>query len=57
MTAKQPTDAELIAQARAMYASDDVEIDDDAKVSGSDLGAYVQAWVWVPYPEPSEGTP
>jgi len=51
------TDAELIAQARAMYASDDVEIDDDAKVSSSDLGVYVQAWVWVPYPEPPEATP
>lgn len=52
MTAKQPTDAELIAQARAMYASD-VEIDDDAVVSrGDDWGVYVQAWVWVPYPEP-----
>ncbi len=51
------TDAELIAQARAMYARDDVEIDDDAKVSSSDLGVYVQAWVWVPYPEPPEETP
>ena len=51
------TDAELIAQARAMYASDDVEIDDDAKVSSSDLGVYVQAWVWVPYPEPPEAMP
>lgn len=50
------TDAELIKKARAMYASDDVEIDDDAKVSSSDLGAYVQAWVWVPYPETEEVT-
>jgi hypothetical protein len=40
-----------------MYARDDVEIDDDAKVSSSDLGVYVQAWVWVPYPEPPEETP
>lgn len=50
------TDAELIKKARAMYASDDVEIDDDAKVSSSDLGVYVQAWVWVPYPEQDSTT-
>lgn len=51
------TDAELIKRAQAMYASDDIEIDDDAKVSSVDLrGVFVQAWVWVPYPEP-EDTP
>lgn len=52
----QVTDAELIKRAQAMYASDDIEIDDDAKVSVADLGVFVQAWVWVPYPEP-EATP
>lgn len=50
------TDAELIKRAQAMYASDDIEIDDDAKVSVADLGVFVQAWVWVPYPE-REATP
>ena len=28
----------------------DIEIDDDAVVSdGDDNGAYVQAWVWIPF--------
>jgi hypothetical protein len=31
------------------YRDGQIEIDDDAAVSlGSDFGAYVQAWVWVP---------
>lgn len=51
------TDAELIKRAQAMYASDDIEIDDDAKVSSVDLrGVFVQAWVWVPYPEQDSTT-
>lgn len=35
-----------------MYAttySDNVQIDDDASLSQADDGAWVQAWVWVPY--------
>ena len=53
------TDSDIIHAARAMYADgDDVQIDADAKISrGDDCGAYVQAWVWVPYPEPPEETP
>lgn len=43
------TDAEdWRQQARARYASDECEIDDDAKVSIGDGGAFVQAWLWVP---------
>lgn len=34
-------------RARDEYASDEIEIDDDAKVSVGDDGAFVQAWVWV----------
>lgn len=33
--------------AGAEYANDEVEIDDDAMISRSDNGAFVQAWVWV----------
>jgi hypothetical protein len=50
------TDAECIKRAREMYASDDIEIDDDAKVSEGDAGAFVQAWVWVPRPEQDSTT-
>lgn len=36
-----------ISAAEARYASDDIEIDDDARISESDHGAFVQAWVHV----------
>ena len=39
--------------ARRNYANpsnDDIEIDDDAKISRCDEGAWIQAWVWVPFP-------
>ncbi len=40
--------AEIIDEARASYAEEgSVEIDDDAILSRSEEGAYVQAWVWV----------
>lgn len=45
------TDEELIATARATYCSDDLEIDDAPVLSRGDDGAWVQAWVWVPYPD------
>jgi len=41
------TDDQL-AEARAIHANDDLEIDDDATVSEADNGYWVQAWVWVP---------
>lgn len=44
-------DDALRAMARDTYGSDDCEIDDNAVVSRGDDGAFVQAWVWVPYPE------
>lgn len=41
--------AYLLAEARHLYAdhTDDVEIDDDAQLSETDDGTWVQAWVWV----------
>ena len=37
-----------IDRARFIYqGGDNIEIDDNAPVSESEEGAYVQAWVWV----------
>ncbi len=36
-----------IAQARELYGSDEIEIDEDAVLSQGDEGAFVSAWVWV----------
>lgn len=33
--------------ARDLYANDDVSIDDDAPVSRTDTGLWVQAWVYI----------
>jgi hypothetical protein len=36
-------------QARELYHEDgQIEVDDDARISVADGGAYVEAWVWVP---------
>ena len=49
------TDEELRDAAREIYGDDDIQIDDDAKISNEnpekDGGAWVQAWVWVPLDE------
>jgi len=40
----------LISAARTQYAQgsdDDIEIDDDARVSLVDQGAWVQGWLWI----------
>jgi hypothetical protein len=45
---------ELIAKARELYAKgsdDNIEIDENAKVSEMDNGTWVQAWVWIPSTE------
>lgn len=39
----------LIDSARAAYGGDEVEIDDDASLSPTDEGCWVQGWLWVPY--------
>ena len=41
--------AVFVEKARELYQSDDIEIDDGAKLSETDDGAWVQAWVWVAY--------
>lgn len=44
-----------IAHAKHEWHRDgEVEIDDDAIVSESEEGAYVQAWVWVGRPDPGD---
>lgn len=40
-----------IKQARNEYASDDIEIDDNAKTSETDEGVWVAAWVWLRHEE------
>ena len=40
-------DVKFLEAARANYASDEIEIDDNAVISRSDEGAFVAAWVWV----------
>jgi hypothetical protein len=37
----------FIEAARNIYQNDDIEVDDDAKLSETDDGAWVSAWVWV----------
>ena len=34
--------------AKALYETDEVQVDPDAKFSESDDGVWVQAWVFVP---------
>lgn len=50
----------LIQQAREsfMHLGDDIKIDDDAQISEAENGIWVQAWIYVPYPdEPEDDTP
>ena len=41
------------ARAKELYCRDgEVEVDSNARISyGADEGAYVEAWVWVPFEE------
>lgn len=48
---------EVVQAAREEYAApsdDDIEIDDNPMTSRGDVGCWVQAWVWVRYPEKEE---
>lgn len=47
----QPDQAELVRQARELFACEELEIDDDAQLSEANDGTWVQAWVWVPATE------
>lgn len=50
-----PVDREaILEEARDVYQDDDCEIDDDAQLSQSDCGWWVQAWVFV-YDRNQEG--
>lgn len=45
----KPVDAiALVERARQLYESDALEIDDNSRVSVTENGFWVQAWVWVP---------
>lgn len=44
-------------KARELYclgSDDNIEIDDNAGVSRTEIGVWVQAWVWVPFEEEEE---
>lgn len=45
--AHYPATDDEIRQAREFYASDEIEIDDNAQASRSDEGVWVAAWVWL----------
>jgi hypothetical protein len=53
---ESPLTANYLASAKDEWHRDgEVEIDDDAIVSESEEGAYVQAWVWVGRPDADGG--
>lgn len=45
---------DLVDAAIAQYASDDIEIDDDAAVSHGDTGDWISAWVFVAHYDADE---
>jgi hypothetical protein len=47
MKISETSKAKYIARAREMYASDDLEIDNQPQVSVADTGVWVAAWVFV----------
>ena len=42
--------AEQVQAARAQYATDEMEVDDDASTSPGEDGVWVSAWLWVGNP-------
>ena len=46
-----PTIKELHALANDHYSSDEIQIDQDAKISRGDSGSWVQGWLYVEHPE------
>lgn len=46
-TRREVLRGDYIAAAKRLYSTDDVDIDDDARLSECDLGTWVQAWVFV----------
>ena len=50
MTAKELE--KRFRDAAKKHATDELEIDDNAKVTmGTEPGAFVEAWIWIPYEE------
>jgi hypothetical protein len=47
----------LVDCAIEQHGTDDIEIDQDAAFSGSDVGVWVSAWVWVSKEDCPEPTP
>lgn len=48
----EPVDSPIVEAARQKHEREgEIEIDRHTVVSHSGYGAYVMAWVWVPYPE------
>jgi hypothetical protein len=47
VTTAAADDALYREAAKECWTDDDLEIDEDAKVSAGEGGAWVQAWVWV----------
>jgi hypothetical protein len=47
------SDCDIVSLALQKYShwSDGIQIHDDQEISHSDRGAWVKAWIWVPYPE------
>lgn len=45
----------LVERARKLYESDALEIDDNSRISVTENGYWVQAWVWVPGAPESDG--
>ena len=48
---------EQIAAVRAIYENDDIRIDDDALTDTTldGFGAWVSAWVYLPFPDENNG--
>jgi hypothetical protein len=49
MSDEYPPEEDIIDHAITTHCNDDVEIDGNPEVSYGDTGAWVQAWVYVPY--------
>jgi hypothetical protein len=47
----KPFRDDLIERARALYADDDLAVDDDAALSDAETHVWVSAWVYVRLPE------
>lgn len=49
MTLQARTDLDIIEAAQRLTDKLDILVNEDAQVDRMTTGAYVEAWVWVPY--------